>query len=346
MKMDQREQLHSEGLPVYRVVDGELVRISGDARDPKRRYSLVSTSDGSYYREFTEEEERIRDEEEARWEADRPKREAEARRQAELSTHFRASLRYEIRLALYVDILGWTAAVKNSGNDPRQTEELGLALNILRQQSAMVEHMQTNIGDSGWPGDPQFTHFSDCILASARANLQGRDWLLSTLWFITSTLLQRGFLLRGGFTIGELYHRDGIVFGPALLRAYDLERQANTPRILLEPALHTVWDQGDRFVQKDGTEIGRSRTWRKAADGSVFYDFLQPFPVIPGHIHSKRVLESIFSPVRETIAERLHAFASDEKIKQKYLWLAEYFNEVTREHPGHEVAEIDVTRAN
>lgn len=42
-------------------------------------------------------------------------------------------------------------------------------------------------------------------------------------------------LSRGGIAVGELYHQNGIIYGPALLTAYQLESQAATyPRIVLE----------------------------------------------------------------------------------------------------------------
>ena len=57
-------------LPVFQVVDGRLVRKPNDERDPNRRYSNVAGPDGNYLKEFTDAEERQRDEEEAKTEAD------------------------------------------------------------------------------------------------------------------------------------------------------------------------------------------------------------------------------------------------------------------------------------
>lgn len=48
-------------------------------------------------------------------------------------------------------------------------------------------------------------------------------------------LLQLGFLTRGGITIGPVHHRDNIIFGPALIEAVALEKEAHYPRIAEPP---------------------------------------------------------------------------------------------------------------
>jgi hypothetical protein len=51
-------------------------------------------------------------------------------------------------------------------------------------------------------------------------------------------LLRLGFLSRGGIAKGPAYHRDGKVFGPAILEAYRLEnRVAVFPRVILQPEI-------------------------------------------------------------------------------------------------------------
>src|SRR5229473_319664 len=148
-------------LPVFRIVNGELVRKEGDMRDPTRRYAQTSGPKGEYFREFTEDEERERDAEEARWAAEAPQREREAQRQKAEADAFRASLQYEQRLVAFIDILGWTHAVRTSALNPEVTRALGLALSLIRGQTQMTEWTAAHSGDEQWPGDPQSTHFSD-----------------------------------------------------------------------------------------------------------------------------------------------------------------------------------------
>lgn len=70
--MTNKTNKSEEKLPVFKVVDGALVRKHNDLRDPKRRYAQVCVPEGNYLREFTDDEERQRDEEEARWREEAP----------------------------------------------------------------------------------------------------------------------------------------------------------------------------------------------------------------------------------------------------------------------------------
>jgi hypothetical protein len=58
--------------------------------------------------------------------------------------------------------------------------------------------------------------------------------LTSLLAKIAAAALRIGFLIRGGVTIGKLYHSRGVAFGPALVTAVEVEsRVAVYPRVVL-----------------------------------------------------------------------------------------------------------------
>jgi len=319
-------------VPVFKVVNGQLVRKEGDVRDPTRRYAQTSGPEGEYYREFTDDEERERDEEEARWAAEAPERAREAERQKTEAEAFRASLKYEQRLVAFIDILGWTQAVITSASDPEATRVLGLAVSLIRGQTQMTDWQAKSSGDGGWPGDPQATHFSDCLIVSTKADNAGKSQLISTLGFLAEGLLHHGFVLRGGLTVGDLYHQNSMVFGPALLKAHDLEsRCAVYPRVILDPMLAKQWGQGDVYRFGDGTEIGRARTWRLSHDGFWFFDFIQPFGGGPDFVRIPALMAKTLVPLRSLVVRRLQSLKADHSVWQKYVWLANYFNEVCLE---------------
>ena len=70
-------------------------------------------------------------------------------------------------------------------------------------------------------GNPVLTQFSDSLVISVDDDRYGRDALQNALYSLTSNLIDYGFLLRGGVTRGELFHDVGLVFGPALIEAYE-----------------------------------------------------------------------------------------------------------------------------
>src|SRR5690606_36928579 len=63
--------------------------------------------------------------------------------------------------------------------------------------------------------------------------------MLTHLHFAQVELLARGILIRGGISMGDV-HVDagkGVWFGPGIVSAYQLELDADFPRVVLDPHL-------------------------------------------------------------------------------------------------------------
>ncbi|MFA6195218.1 MAG: hypothetical protein WC656_01080 [Sulfurimonas sp.] len=317
-----------EVLPIYIKVDGKLVRKENDIRDPKRRYGIVSSPNGNYEVECTDEEEAEADLREAKWLEEAPLRKKQEEENHRKEEEFIASLKYETRYVGFFDILGWSDTVKNSVNNIEMQKKLGLATNAMRLHTEMNEWKKQH---GPWPGDAQIVHFSDSIVVSTSADYNGKSEIISILSFLSSALLQHGFLLRGGITKGEIYHKDSSVFGPALNRAYELEnKNAVYPRVILDYILTAEFGQGDKVTHEDGTYIGQNKTWRLSNDGFRFFDFLQPFGGSHG-FSDTNLLHLNLMKIHSFINERLVEYQEKPSILPKYIWLANYFNEVLKE---------------
>jgi len=323
--------------------DGKLVPKPGNVRDPNRRYSSVSGPEGQYFLEFTDEEERQRDAEEAKWEADAPKREQE-RKERELAAEiFRESLVYENRVVAFVDILGWRSAIQKSASDSELTKKLGLTAEFLRSHTKLIDWMAEQSPESKWPGDPQVSHFSDSILISRIADKTfSHSDFVTSIRMLLQNLVQLGFLARGGVASGKLFHRGPIAYGPALVRAYDLERSAIYPRVILDSPLATAWGQGEKVYGKEDELLGQIKQWRKDKDGFSFLDFLQPFINMPGVDVSCALVKNTLEPARRVITNGLSLFAKEPSIGSKYHWAASYFNDVCKEYKQCDVQLIDL----
>ncbi len=314
-----------EVLPVYVRVDGKLVRKENDIRDPMRRYGAIN----NIYVEFTDEEEAEADLREAKWLEEAPLRKKQEEENHRKEEEFIASLKYETRYVGFFDILGWSDAVKNSVNNIEMQKKLGLATNAMRLRTEMNNEWKKQF--SPLHGDPQIVHFSDSLVVSTSADYAGKSEIISILSFLSDVLLQHGFLLRGGITKGEIYHRDSSVFGPALNRAYELEsKNAVYPRVILDYILVAEFGQGDRITQIDGTYIGQNKTWRLSNDGFRFFDFLYLFGGYEGFSDTS-VFHFRLRKIHSFINERLVEYQEKPSILPKYIWLANYFNEVLKE---------------
>lgn len=153
---------------------------------------------------------------------------------------------YEERIVAYADILGWS----NATNDPAQFNEVRETITLIYDHAynfsqSIKDAMRTA------PGVPkrlieghsciEFSYFSDSFSVSAPV-AQGED-IFKILSFANDRLLRKGFAVRGGVTKGLLYHRRGIIFGPALVEAVKLEKHANDPAFICSDTLVEYLDK-------------------------------------------------------------------------------------------------------
>ena len=110
---------------------------------------------------------------------------------------------YEQRAVAFVDILGFGELVR------RADKTLGLQCKIidaLRRVRSVASPEKTET-------DLRIQNFSDSLIISARSTADGFWHLALTVDALAWSLLSLGLLVRGGITVGNVYHDDEIVFG-------------------------------------------------------------------------------------------------------------------------------------
>ncbi len=153
---------------------------------------------------------------------------------------------YENRYLLYVDILGWSDAIDgNAGAELLAVLEQIHVYGAEHNERFRQELLARDGRIEEWiPGRParvqvnplalqvQFAAFSDHFVWSMPQSY-GPAFLTQASKLIRD-LLVAGYLTRGAAVVGKLYHRDNVIFGPALIEAFNAEtREAYYPRILL-----------------------------------------------------------------------------------------------------------------
>lgn len=105
--------------------------------------------------------------------------------------------------------------------------------------------------------DIKFKVFSDNIIIAKKLSENTVDDVLTILSCVSNFLCAAvgdgvNWLVRGGITLGDFFIDDTIVWGPALVRAYELEdKVANYPRVLLDaPIINLLQSkkQGLEFI--------------------------------------------------------------------------------------------------
>src|ERR1700730_11736860 len=133
---------------------------------------------------------------------------------------------YETRIIAFADILGWANA----------TNELSKFKCLLEIITSIADYARNFSPDKKsvlktTHGVPQgliekhsaieFSYFSDSFSVSVPV-AHGQS-IFNILSWANDLLLHKEFAVRGGVTIGGLYHEQGIIFGPALVEAVELE---------------------------------------------------------------------------------------------------------------------------
>lgn len=132
------------------------------------------------------------------------------------------------------------------------------------------------------------------------------------------SLIKEGILIRGAITVGDAVQSWRIVFGPAVVRAYDLESAKNgPPRIVvdIEAISKFLPTQETESVVSNLTEIEGSCTYIDYF-GSAEAEFNVPEQEFPLFIEKHRDL----------IKEGLKKFEGQPRVLGKYEWLTKYHN--------------------
>jgi hypothetical protein len=168
---------------------------------------------------------------------------------------------YEQRVVAYADILGWGDACTDLSKYPKlRTAAQAIADHARNFSLEVKEALKGAVGVSPTVveqhGSVEFSFFSDNFAISVPPGQA--EWLFTILAWASNNLLQAGFLVRGGIALGDLHHDPNVIFGPALIEAVELEREAIYPRLLCSARLReflTNQTYKDSVVIQDDDEL-------------------------------------------------------------------------------------------
>ena len=138
------------------------------------------------------------------------------------------------RIVAFVDILGFKNMVDNSLKSQQSAENLHKALERIYELKKHNERL--NDIESLHEFGVEISTFSDSIIISYPIDFEGGlFFIIMELIHLQIDLVFYGILIRGGLSIGLLYHKENIVYGPAMNDAYYLESKcAIYPRIIIK----------------------------------------------------------------------------------------------------------------
>lgn len=194
-----------------------------------------------------------------------------------------------------IDLLGFSEIITEA-DEARMRKVLGL-LRSLRDRCS-----EFNIESP--PGQPVTTYmrpavstFSDHIVISypfeqvSERNGSNESRTASYVFYSFKSLLTGiarealsiGLLIRGGATIGKLYHSGGVIFGKALVDAHQIESRTSVyPRVVLS----------SNVCSRANWMRNRASDLHRGQDGLYYFDYYREL------VFSDRFLEHVSSPAQ------------------------------------------------
>lgn len=215
----------------------------------------------------------------------------------------------------YLDLLGAKSKMQSDEND-RYLNEIYSCLDSCLEK--------LNELDSIVKGKLHVKVFSDNILIAMKNESPDNMSYPSPFNFIGmySSLIQRWFLsqnqlLRGAITQGDLFIDNNLIWGKALIQAYEMERDlAHYPRIIIDRALSPLCDDyidSGQDYQLDVPILTRD------FDGELFLDYLNYQKIDFIREQCEVSLLRIYNEIER---------ASDDSVLQKLIWHRNYLQSV------------------
>lgn len=210
-------------------------------------------------------------------------------------------MNYQNRILCYFDILGFGDNVKNKRKEANEINQL------FEEIASIIDDYRQD------ENDIQISHFSDSFVISI-LKPQNAPTQLRFVVSILIKLLEYQLIARGIVVYGELIHTSKHIFGPALVKADNLEKNDLYPRIVIDESLsnlimptiggspisYSKFFDGFAYVKTDS--IGNKK----------YIDFI-------GEINKKEI--STKNKLVEIIRKLIDKHINDEKLFPKYEWL-------------------------
>lgn len=221
---------------------------------------------------------------------------------------------------VFLDLLGFSEEIISKSKSGEGSEHLMDIYKAFNSASSILD------GHSVW----EKKIFSDNILLGSPISdphihpesLFGS--LITGIMHFQLKLTLKGYFVRGGWCVGELFVDDNMIYGKALIQAVSLEKEANYPRIILSKEVENICNSHINFYNPQ-IESPQNSHLLKDEEGNYFINYL--YGLYPEDPYED--IDSSFTNLllhKSNIISNLIKFEGNIKIYDKYLWVAHYHN--------------------
>ncbi|MDE6259789.1 MAG: hypothetical protein K2M42_02835 [Oscillospiraceae bacterium] len=215
-------------------------------------------------------------------------------------------MQYTQNFVAFVDILGFSSYVSKEENAAK-TQDLFTFVEKFRFFYNTSPKLDTKV-----------SFFSDSIVITS-SNIES----IIIAIYIAESYLQKnlGLLFRGGICHGKYYHDNNVTFGPAVVSAYRLEKQAIYSRIIIEKEICSQLQQ-ELFLFRDIDGYVCCNPYAMILDENVAYG--PDGPVYPNGNITGLIIAS-FKRHRDELIQQIQQYKGT-PVVDKYLWRIRPFN--------------------
>lgn len=227
---------------------------------------------------------------------------------------------HRLSYCAFLDLLGFSARTKASYKN--QTGD-----QLLQEFHEIFSNQVVRMKEEAEESLLYFKSFSDNVLL---AHPSCSDDMESEFGFILWSIQEyqfamalKGFFIRGGLSVGQLFVDDDNVYGEALINAYELESKvAINPMVVLCDSTmklvdhHLTYYHGELAPQLDAVLVN--------SDGRYFISYLSECVRETGQGYDLDI-ESL-AIHRDRINKSLSEYSDKESVLSKFRWLSDYHN--------------------
>lgn len=245
---------------------------------------------------------------------------------------------YKKAIFSFIDILGFREFVKDNRKNPN------IILKIIEDFNKKSEyyfsynwkeHFQLGNDEKKFSDRGGVYSFSDCFVKVQECSLETDLIFCKEIYClrnIQSHLAMEGIFIRGGITYGDIFYKENTVFGPAMIRAYELEsRYADFPRIIVDPICPIKFSKlFEYFSFHDDLKYG--------SDGFTYLGYFNFFGKITPQYKNmgdkSKISKQIYA-IKSHIENGVRKYKNNERVMRKYYWLTYEYNETFSEEGSY-----------
>jgi len=221
----------------------------------------------------------------------------------------------------FLDVLGFKRLITEAEASPAGFQRL-LALKTVLDAHVRFDNLAVS---PNVPPQmhPKYIFVSDSIIISAPLHYEkydGLDIVVVKCIQVAQKIFELGHLVRGGVSVGSVWHDHLNIFGSGYIDAYLTEQQAVHPRIMLSAAASQAWQQPSRAVPELCRPDGKN-------------DVVDTLHVAYLRTNAAGIpMEDYFMNLRASIAANLQDLPLGSEPRSKWEWMAGFFNSALTRH--------------